>query len=385
MTDEEIIQQILSKHPEISRNEVLENLKTEKHRTGNLIADTTLLRLVAARYGVETSQDRVYDHMLSISDLVPNLNDVTVAGRVVAVYPSRTFEGKKPGKYASLMITDKDSLLRVMLWNDMADLVEAGKLKAGQIVRFSHGYTREDFSGKAELHLGGKSEIEIEPQNEKAEEYPSIDRFATKIREIAKTHRNIHVTGAVKKIFPSSTFTRSDTSAGTVLRLMLADCTGEIPVVVWNEKAEELEKTLKMNACLELVNAKVKAGSNGVFEVHVDSYTYVGVSGAVEQLTKIASLTENLNGVNVEGEVSTVPESKEVTTSKGETVKLAVFELRDGTGAIRVSAWRKHAEDVVSLKVGDCVLVENAYVRRGYGDKLELSTREATCITVRAI
>ena len=56
MTDEEIIQQILLKHPEISRNQVLENLKTEKHRTGNLIADTTLLRLVAARYGVETSQ-----------------------------------------------------------------------------------------------------------------------------------------------------------------------------------------------------------------------------------------------------------------------------------------------------------------------------------------
>ncbi len=233
--------------------------------------------------------------------------------------------------------------------------------------------------------MAARAKSKLNPKAQKADEYPSIDRFATKIREITRTHRNIHVTGVVKKIFPSSTFTRSDTSAGTVLRLMLADCTGEIPVVVWNEKAEELEKTLKLNACLELVNAKVKAGSNGVFEVHVDSYTYVGVSAATEQLTKIASLTENLNGVNVEGEVSTVPESKEVTTSKGETVKLAVFELRDDTGAVRVSAWRKHAEAVVCLKVGDCLLVENAYVRRGFGEKLELSTRDATCITVRAI
>lgn len=383
MTTEEIIQQILSKHPEISRDEILEKLKTEKNRTGNLIAETTLLRLIAAKYGVEIPQDRVYDHKLSISHLVPNLNNVTVTGRVVAVYPPRTFEGKKPGKYASLMIADKDSILRVMLWNDKVDLIEAGELKAGQVIRFSHGYTREDRSGKAELHLGSKSEIEIEPHSIKADEYPSIGKFAIKIKEITKTHKNIHLTGTVKEIFPSSTFNRNDMSTGTVMHLTLADDTGEVPVVVWNEKAEELETALRINAHLQLVNARVKAASDGGFEIHVDSSTYVGVSTATERLAKITSLTENLNSVNVEGEVSTVPVSKEVTTSKGETVKLAVFELKDDTGTVWVSAWRKHAEAVSSLKVGDWILIIDAYVKRGFGDKIELSTRDATSMTVR--
>ncbi len=383
MTTEEIIQQILSKHPEISLDEILENLKTEKNRTGSLIADTTLLRLIAAKYGVEIPQDRVYDRKLSISHLVPGLNDVTVTGRVVAVYSTRTFEGKKSGKYASLMIADKDSILRVMLWNDKVDLIEAGELKAGQVVRFSHGYTREDRSGKAELHLSSKSEIEIEPQNTKADEYPSIEKFATKIKEITKTHKNIHLTGTVKKIFPSSTFNRNDMSTGTVLRLTIADDTSEIPAVIWNEKAEELETALRINAHLQLVNAKVKATSSGGFEIHVDSSTYASVSTATEQLTKIASLTENLNSVNVEGEVSTIPVSKEVTTSNGETVKLAVFELKDDTGTVRVSAWRKHAEAVSNLKMGDWILIIDAYVKRGFGDKIELSTRDATSITVR--
>ncbi len=277
MTDEEIIQQILSKHPEVSRNQILENLETEKSKTGGLIADETLLRLIAARYGVEVLKDRVY-RKLSISHLVSGLNDVTITGRVVAVYPPRTFEGERSGKFANLMIVDKDATLRVILWNDKVELIEAGELKAGQIVSFFHGYTREDRKGKAELHLGNRSQIEIEPKNIKADEYSSIGKFATRISKITKAYKNIHLIGTVKELFPASTFTRSDMSTGTVMHFTLADETGEIPVVVWNEKAEELEKSLKINAKLQLVNAKVKENASGELEVHVDSYTYVEVS-----------------------------------------------------------------------------------------------------------
>ena len=382
MTTEEIIQQILSKHPEISREQILERLKTEKSKTGNLIADATLLRLIAAKYGVEILHDRVYDHKLSTSHLVPNLNDVTLSGRVVAVYPPKTFEGKRSGKFASLMITDKEGVLRVVLWNDKVNLIESGELKTGQVTRFSHGYTREDRNGKAELHLGSKGEIEINPQNVRAKDYPSIGKFATKIKEITNAHKIIHLLGVVKEVFPLSTFARQDQSTGKVLRFTLADGTGDVAVVVWNEKAEELEPFLKKNVELQLVNAKVKAASSGGFEIHVDASTCVDVLAATGQLTKIASLNADLNSVNVEGEISTKPVMREVTTSKGETVKLAVFELKDDSGTVGVSAWRKHAEVVNNLRVGDRVRLANVYVKKGFGDSLELSTRNATSITV---
>ena len=277
MTTEDIIQQILLKHPELNRNQILENLETEKNKTGGLIADETLLRLIAARYGIEIIKRRVY-RKLSISQLVPGLNDVTVTGRVVVVYPPRTFKGERSGKIANLIITDKDATLRVVLWNDKANLIESGELKAGQVILFSHGYTRESRKGEVELHLGSKSQIEIEPKNLNADEYPSIGKFATKINKITEAQKNIHLAGTVKEVFPSSTFTRSDMSIGTVMRLTLADETGEIPVVVWNEKAEELEKSLKINAKLQLANAKVKSTSRGELEVHVNSYTYVEIS-----------------------------------------------------------------------------------------------------------
>ena len=277
MNVEEIMQIILSKCPEVSRDQILETLNAEKSKTGGLIADETLLRLIAARYGVEILQNKVH-HRLSINHLVPGLNDVTITGRVLAVYPPKTFEGERPGKFANLLIADKDAVLRVVLWNDNVDLIESGELKAGKIVRFSHGYTREGRKGTAELHLGSKSQIEVEPQNVKADEYPFIGKFATKISEITSTRETIHLVGTVKTVFPASTFTRQDQSTGTVMRFTLADETGEIPVVAWNEKAEELEKTVKVNAGLRLVNARVKEASKGGFEVHVNSYTYVEVS-----------------------------------------------------------------------------------------------------------
>ena len=277
MPVEEIIQKILSTHPEVNRGQLLGWLNDEKEKTGGLIAEATLLRFIAAKFGVEVPLNKAIDHKVSTGLLIPNLNDVTVTGRIVAIYQAKTFEGKKPGKYASLIIADKDGTLRVMLWNDKADLVESGKLKAGQVARFSHGYTREDRDGKVELHLGDKSQVETCTQDAEEEDYPSMVSLATKIREITSRAKKVHVAGRVREVFPSSTFARQDQTAGKVLRFMVEDDTGVVAVVAWNEKAEELEAILKLNSEIVLINSKVKTGSNGAVEIHVDAATFVDV------------------------------------------------------------------------------------------------------------
>jgi replication factor A1 len=384
MTTQELIDEILAKNPQVSREQILEKIEAEKSRTGGLLGEETLLRLIAAKFGVEVQQNTIQiSGALSTGRLFAGLNDVTVAGRLIAVFPVRSFEGEKPGKFATLMLADNDGILRAVLWNDKADFVESGELQVGQAVRLSHGYTRQDLYGKVELHLGAKSKIEVEPK-EKASEYPTIQKFAVKIRSLNKTSGSVHLSGNVKAVLGTTKFTRSDQTDGTVMRFILADDSGEVTVVAWNEKAQELEKNLKANAFLQLGNVKVKETQNGGIEVHVDFTSFVTVQAAEMQLTKIASLTEN-QSVNVEGVVSTVPECKEVTTAKGETVKLTVFELKDDSGAARVSAWRQQAEALNGLKVGDKVLLENVYVKKGYGDKMELSTRSATVASVKQI
>jgi single-stranded DNA-binding protein len=82
----------------------------------------------------------------------------------------------------------------------------------------------------------------------------------------------------------------------------------------------------------------------------------------------------------VKGEVATKPMLRNIKSSKDEVVKLAVFELKDETGRIWVSAWRKNAEIATSLKKGDKIIIKNAYVKKGFGDQLEISTKSTTSI-----
>jgi len=347
MTAERIIGEILSRRPEISREDILQRLEKEKGKTGGLISDETLLRMVAAEFGVEIPQEEAPAPTLSIGDLVPSLGDVTVVGRVIAVFPSKTFEGVKSGKFASLFIADESDILRVVLWNDKASIIESGEVKVGQIIRFSHGYTREDRGGRVELHIGDKGEIEINPKEIEVKDYPTIRKFTTKIGEITQPHKNkkVNVVGTVKELFPASAFRRQDSSSGKVMRIILSDETGEIPVVVWNEKVDELERTLRRGVELQIVHAKVKKAVSEGLEIHVDGGTYV----------------------------------EKLATSE-EFFKIAIFELKDETGRIWVSAWRRHADSVKDLKVGDKIIVKNVYVKKGFGDQVELSTRNMTSI-----
>jgi replication factor A1 len=280
------------------------------------------------------------------------------------------------------MIVDDDSILRVVLWNDKADVIENGELQAGQIVRLMHGYTRDDRYGKVELHLGGKSKIEVNdnPQNS----YPGLEKFASKISEITNTFSNVHLAGMVKEVFNCSSFTKGDGTEGRIMRFTLNDGSAETNIVVWNEKVVELEKLLKPKACVQIVNGKVKEKESGGFEVQIDSTSYVQVLPVSVQFTKIANLKE-CDVVNVEGDVSSVDPIKEVTTGKGEQIKLLNFELKDETGSIRVTVWRDQAEKLSNLKLCDDVTVENAYVKKGYGNRVELSTRTSTTISVKSI
>ena len=384
MSTEKIIDQILSRRPEISREDIVERLEKERRKTGGFISDETLLWMIAADFSVEIPHDKALTPTLSIRDLIPSLNDVTLVGRVVAVFPPKAFKGNRSGKVASLLVADQSSILRVVLWDDKTNFIESGEIKVGQIIRFSHGYTKEDRSGRVELHIGEKSEIEINPQDVEAKDYPTIGKFTIKIGEMTQAHKNkrLSIKGTVKELFSASTFKRQDSSSGKVMRFVLVDETGEIPVVVWNEKVDELEKMLRRGVELRIVNAKVKKAMSESLEIHVDAGTYVETLIPEEEFLKIADLREGSNSVNVEGEVVTKPILRDVKTSKGELVKLVTFELKDETGRTWVSAWRERAEIVKNLKAGDKIVIKNAYVRRGFAEQLEVSTRDATSIIV---
>ena len=382
MTVEKIIAEILSKNPLLSKEQVLRRLEKERNKTAGLISDEVLMRMVSAELGVTFSNSGTLPLVISFKDLVPSLNNVSATGRVVAVLPVRTFTGKKNGKFASLLVVDHSGVLRVVLWNDKVGLIENREVKVGQIIRVSHGYTREARDSAVELHIGEKSKIEINPEDVEEKNYPTISKFTTTIDKMSHAGKNgkVNAMGMVEEVFPASVFQRQDSSSGKVMRFVMADETGQINVVAWNEKAEALEKTLKKGVRLQIANAKTKKTANGAVEIHVDAGTYAEVLGTETEFFKIADLKEDAANVNVKGHVAAKPMVREVKTAKGETVKLAVFELRDASGSMWVSAWREWVDVVKNLETEDEIIITNGYVKKGFGDQLEVTTRSKTRI-----
>jgi replication factor A1 len=168
MTLEEIVEQILSSRSDLKRKEVLEMIQKKKSEAGDFLTDETAARIVASELGVE-SRKKPLSLEIKIQDLVSGLGDVTVTGKIVALYPPKVFTRRDmtEGKLASILVSDSNGTLRVVLWDDKVDLVEKGKIQHKQTIRISHGYMREGWGRKLDMHVGKRGVIEVLETSEK--------------------------------------------------------------------------------------------------------------------------------------------------------------------------------------------------------------------------
>ena len=392
MAAEDIIRRIVSVREDLSLEDVRTLIEAKKSESDGYLTDEVAARIVAAELGVEISRGTPRLRVL-IKNLVSGLGKVTVIGRVIAVFPPRVFVNAlgTEKKKVSLLIADKTGILRIVLWNEETGILESLRINRGKIVQVSNGYILEGSDGNLELRLGRKGKIEVGPKGVKERDYPMLPRLK-KIGKVSSEHRNRRITliGKILERFPLSSFERRDNSVGRVLRLLLADGTGELPVVAWNERAEALEN-IAIGSHLLLVNAKVKERPDQRLEAHVDHRTYVEVLDEEEltqillekKPTKISEIKSEGTIDVLEGHVVAKPLFREVKTSKGESVKLATLEIGDETGKIWVSAWRALAELASKLRVGDQIRIENARVKKGFEDRLEITTMRSTRIVVK--
>jgi replication factor A1 len=192
----------------------------------------------------------------------------------------------------------------------------------------------------------------------------------------------------VHDVYSVSEFKRKDGTNGKVRRLRLSDETGEIFAVFWNDRVGELGE-VQQGVQLRIMNAKVRAQPDGRIELHVENATQIEkLPGqtipqpllAGEATRKIAELKEEGGPFTVEATVASAPEIREVTTFQQEKVLLASFDVEDDTGRIRVTLWRKQAEQAKNLQAGTRIRLVNIYTKKGFSNLLELTSRNPTAI-----
>jgi ssDNA-binding replication factor A large subunit len=385
---EEFVQKILSSRKDLTREELLEMIEKKKRGAKEFFTDEAAARIVALELGVEIVH-KPLQLKVAIGDLVSGLSDVTVIGRVVAIRLPQTFtrQDQTEGKFARLIITDKSGTLQVVLWDDKTSLIEAVKIKLGQTVKVLHGYVREGLDGKPELHIGSRGRLQVLRPD--ITEKPLPIRL-TKIGRLEPNMHDIDVLGRATEVGNVREFKRSRADVGHVSTLLIKDETGYVHLNLWEDKAFSSEDVKSGDVILargaytrkRFGKLNLNIGRLGTLIQNPEVAGKDKLPLCKEERTKIAEIRDEDGPITVKGVVASAPTMREAVTSKDERIAVVSFDLKDDTGTIGFSAWRTLANVAKDLTVGTGVRIRNAYVRKGFGDQLELTSHMFTCIDI---
>ncbi|MFQ6011206.1 MAG: DNA-binding protein [Nitrososphaerales archaeon] len=80
---------------------------------------------------------------------------------------------------------------------------------------------------------------------------------------------------------------------------------------------------------------------------------------------KISELRDGLRKVDLDGEITEVPEPREVNLRTGGQARVAECLLKDDTGTVKLSLWDDQIDQV---KVGSKISIENGYTNSFRGE-----------------
>ena len=203
------------------------------------------------------------------------------------------------------------------------------------------------------------------------------------IEDLTGGMSGVDIVGRITRVYEPRVFQRTDGSQGRVGNLIIQDQTGQIRVVLWDDKVSLLDEgKIQKAAAVRIRGAYVRQGIDQRPELNVSTRSAVIVEPddprvknlpqALEGNVKLGNLKAELNEVDVLGRVVAVSEPRTFERSDGSTGKVATVMLMDGSGYARVSLWDDKVELAQSVKRGDVVKLENAQVRLGLRDKPEL-------------
>src|SRR5688500_12906494 len=199
-----MIEIVLQKKPDIGAEDVRELIDEKKRKIGaGYLTDQGALFLVAADLGISFENNQ--STQTSIKDLYIGANDVNLSARVIIIYPVRKYNRRDTNEEVqnrTLTIYDKDSSIKLRLWDQHVRFPEDQDVKPGDLIKISHGYTKSGLDNKAIINLGSKGMIEkssisrnSSSPNHDNSQIPSLEAISKTVDEIKEPVDNIIVTG----------------------------------------------------------------------------------------------------------------------------------------------------------------------------------------------
>ncbi|WP_048198400.1 OB-fold nucleic acid binding domain-containing protein [Methanocella arvoryzae] len=357
----------------ISQKEFSKLVDEKMEAMGGLCDERTAAMLVAHDLGVEGAA------AIKIKDITLDKRNAEFVGKITGAFPPREFtrQDGTAGRVTNILVADETGEIRVVLWDDLADLIKTGDLKEGDVIRVK-GYIKEGQQGlEVSIGRGGglmKDDAKI-----------TVKDSMSKIKDLKAGLGNVSVKGVILSRQEPRTFTRKDGSTGSLASLMLGDDTGKIRVTVWDTKIAELDP-FQPGESIELLHAYTRESFNGGVELQVGSRGIIRKAEKPvqyeEEVTKIGEIVPD-QYYNVKGTVTGIDGVREFTTKDGKPGRLCGVHISDESGRIRVVFWGELANVAEALSVGDKIIVTDAQARVNMKQEIELSANWRS--TVRKI
>ena len=137
------------------------------------------------------------------------LGDISISGRILSIYHTKAYlkrDSNQETKNRIIIIYDKESSIKIKLWDDLVDIPEQLGITTGDIIKISKGQVKSGMDGKPIINLSGNGTIEIITE-EKNHNIPSIEEITKTVEELDTPKENLAITGNIKSNPRLSEFT----------------------------------------------------------------------------------------------------------------------------------------------------------------------------------
>jgi replication factor A1 len=149
---EKILERI-AKSASLPKEEIERKVEAKRAKLSGLISKEGAAQVIAAELGISFDNEK-----FKIDELLPGMRKVNVVGKVIKLFPVRSFtRNNEEHKVANFILADDTSNIKIVLWDvNHIDLIEKGQVKEDVVVEILGASMREN-----EIHLGSFSEFKL--------------------------------------------------------------------------------------------------------------------------------------------------------------------------------------------------------------------------------
>ncbi|MHA1399135.1 MAG: hypothetical protein ACTSQE_02110 [Candidatus Heimdallarchaeaceae archaeon] len=391
---------------ELSKEEIHKLINEKMREYGTLVTELGAAHIVARDLGInissETTKNTVLPPKTTINQLVPDLNNISILGRITKIYGEITFQrksDKNEGLLQSLIIEDKTGSIRVVCWDQKVSDLRDSNCKIGDPIRIIGAYTKQGRDGTCEVHVGNRGHIQIRPSDVNEDELPKINIVFTKIENIKGNEKDITIRGKITQIDDEILhFQRKDGTEGQKISCIIGDETGEVIVNCWNEKVNDVAK-LQINDIVYFIGLSARTRSNGKIELHTSRMSNISLADKETDITvkkelieadkiafqeplKIHEIKEVNKLVSTTGIITSITPHHEFQREDGTQGQVRNLFISDETGTIRVVLWDENAQYVKDDDLNKKIQIIGGYTRTNKDNRLEIHCGNQTQITL---